>query len=126
MRSSHVSWRISLGVVALCTYLPYSWVLWIDYPWSDYRIMWIKMWPILPGLVPTAWINAIAQRYLHVDGVWLDGALTVVVSGMFTLALIAGLTWLGMRGRLHLAFAVVITIPLHILCALGTYAAMRH
>ena len=31
--------------------LPYGWLVADDFPWRDYRLGWIKMWPVLPGLV---------------------------------------------------------------------------
>ena len=32
-----------------CLYVPYAWLLLMDYGWGDYRWLWIKLWPILPG-----------------------------------------------------------------------------
>ena len=44
--SAWASWPLMLAVV----YLPYSWLL-LEYPWGDYRLSWIKLWPALPGLL---------------------------------------------------------------------------
>jgi hypothetical protein len=29
---------LALAVVAACLYLPFSWLVWIDYGWGDYRL----------------------------------------------------------------------------------------
>ena len=34
-----------------CLYVPYAWLLLIPDPWDSYRWQWIRMWPILPGLL---------------------------------------------------------------------------
>jgi len=48
-------WRkrlaLSLSMLFIIMYAPYSWLLFIDYPWSDYHWLWVKIWLGLPGLV---------------------------------------------------------------------------
>ena len=38
-------------LVLFCLYAPYAWLVLIDYPWDSYRWQWIKMWPVLPGIL---------------------------------------------------------------------------
>src|SRR2546428_10795401 len=47
-RRAPLCWRLALTVA--CIYLPYAWLVMDGYPWRDYRLYWIRMWPILPGL----------------------------------------------------------------------------
>lgn len=43
-------WRAICPLLLACLYAPYAWILFLDYPWSNYRLMWLKAWPVLPGL----------------------------------------------------------------------------
>ncbi len=43
---------LSLAVVAACLCLPFSWLLVEENNWSDDRLFWLKLWPILPGMIP--------------------------------------------------------------------------
>src|SRR4051812_46441592 len=43
-------WAVPYLVTLACLYLPFAWVLG-DYPWDSYRWQWVKLWPVLPGLV---------------------------------------------------------------------------
>lgn len=45
--------RWVVGVAMLVIYAPYGWLVFINYPWNSYRWQWIKMWPVLPGVVAT-------------------------------------------------------------------------
>jgi len=46
---------LALAVVAECLYLPFGWLLWTD-SWSDYRLFWLNLWPVLPGFVIGLWL----------------------------------------------------------------------
>jgi len=55
---------ILAGTVAV-VYLPYGWLVFMDYAWDSYRWHWIRIWPVLPGHVlcflierclPPAWL----------------------------------------------------------------------
>ncbi len=124
-KPNRVRLRISLAVILVCVYTPYSWVLWIDYPWSDYRWLWIKMWPILPGVVPAVLLRVALQRFFKMDdALAVEGSL-FVVAGVFAIALIAALIWLGMRSRRSLAAAVVLAVIVSVPCAFFAYALFR-
>ena len=43
--------RWAAGVALLLVYAPYSWLVIIDHPWNAELWHWIKMWPVLPGVV---------------------------------------------------------------------------
>jgi hypothetical protein len=67
-------------------YLPFTWLLVMDYPWSGYRLHWLKMGPALPGFL--------AGVPFHP---W--DAATVSAMAVTTAALVVGLTYLGTRFR---------------------------
>jgi hypothetical protein len=92
--------------------MPFGWLL-LDYPWSAYRLHWLKLWPILPGFVPGA-----ALFHPH-------DALEFTTMGVTTLVLLAGLTWLGSRGRYWLALAAGIALLVSVPSAWFAYAAFR-
>ena len=54
-----------LLLLLACLYLPYAWLVWIDDPWGAYRWFWVRMWPILPGLL----VHAIPEVHRAPDAV---------------------------------------------------------
>ena len=38
-------------LVLVCLYAPYAWLVLIDRPWDSYRLLWVKLWLILPGIL---------------------------------------------------------------------------
>jgi hypothetical protein len=102
------SWAVPYFVTLACVYLPYAWVLW-DFPRDEYRLQWVKLWPVLPGLV--------AGTFVHPN----DAAMTLV-SGAVTVLLVVLFTRLGTRGRT----ALVVTNALALLgCGLGSWFAYQ-
>ena len=93
---------LSLGVVAACLYLPFSWLLVEENNWSDYRMSWIILWPILPGILPGAFL-------FHPHDV-----AEFTTMGVMTLLLLAGLTWLGSLGWKRLLATAVIALLISI------------
>jgi hypothetical protein len=74
----------------------------IDYGWGTYRLHWLNLWPILPGIA--------VGMLLHPQDV-----IEFAVMGITTLVLLVVLTWLG-AGRprrlvLVAVFALIISIP---------------
>jgi len=45
---ARVSWPLMLGAI----YVPYAWLLAIGHVRDNYHQLWLKLWPILPGLIP--------------------------------------------------------------------------
>lgn len=101
-------------VVAACLWWPFSWLLLMEYAWNDYRLSWLKMWPLLPGLFPGMWLFHPTHELLEF------GTMAVV-----TLALWLGLTWLGKRGGAGLAAAAVLALASSIPTACIAYAVFR-
>lgn len=106
-------WRVSLSlaVVAACLYLPFSWLLVTENNWSDYRLSWLKLWPILPGILPGAFLfhpHDIAE---------------FTTMGVTTLLLLVGLTWLGSRAWKHLVAAAVIALLISIPSSMAAHSA---
>lgn len=114
---ARVKFYIALPVILLCVYLPYSWLLWIDYPWNDYRWTWLAMSPLMPGLVPAVWVNAVTRLNSEY--------LTFPLAVLLTVIWIVALTLLGMRRRRYLIVAALIALVISIPCALGAYSLFR-
>lgn len=108
--SNRVGVGDSLRQVALCLYLPFSWVVLIDCPWSDCQSHWVRLWPVLPGLVPGALL-------FHPQDV-----AEFTTMGLTTVVLLIGLTWLGTRGRYGLIAATMIALIVSVPSAIIGYA----
>lgn len=106
---------LSLAVVLLGLYTPFGWLLLIDYPWTSYRLLWLKLWPLLPGFLPAAWL-------LHAR---VSDSLEFKTMGVTSFVLITGLTWLGSYGRWRLAAAFAFALLVSAPTAMMTYAAFR-
>lgn len=102
---------LSLAVVAICLYAPFSWLLFAENNWSDYLLMWLKLWPILPGFIPGAYL-------FHPHD--LPEFITM---GVVTAALLVLLTWLGAGGRGRLFVAASLALCVSIPSAFFAYAA---
>lgn len=98
-------WLHSAAVIAFAMYAPFSWVLWIDEPWNSQRWLWIRIWPILPGISPTALINSAAHVRMS-DGVMF------LLMGAITLAALLQFSWLGSRGKRWLVITATIVFAL--------------
>lgn len=101
----------SLAVVAACLYLPFSWLLVTENNWSDYRLFWLKLWTILPGFLPGAFLfhpNDVAE---------------FVTMGITTLLLLVGLTWLGSLARYRLLAAAAIALLISIPSSIAAHSA---
>lgn len=90
-------WVIAVIAVMVALYAPFGWLL-EGYPWGDYKLQWIVMWPILPGLLPVAAV----LRPSHTPE-WV----MFLLMGGITLWIIAGLAWLGSRSMRWLVVAII-------------------
>ena len=81
-------WR--LGLTVACVYLPYAWLVLDGFPWRDYRLQWIKMWPILPGLITFFVVGPHGTNLLHFTAM---GAMTVIALGLFLLLAARSRRW---------------------------------
>lgn len=101
---------LSLAAAAACLYLPFCWLLIEENNWSDYRLSWIKLWPILPGIIPGAFLfhpNDVAE---------------FIAMGVTTLLLLVGLTWLGSLGWKRLLAAAVIALLISIPSSMAAHS----
>jgi hypothetical protein len=114
------TWRsmgVSFTVVALCLYVPFSWILLLNYPWSAYRLFWLKLWPILPGCLAG-----------FLPGPLLYGAhlpYELETMGVTTVLLLIMLTWLGFLSRRWLAIAAGIALLISVPSAVIAYGIFR-
>lgn len=117
---SKPSWRVTLTAVLLAIYLPNTWVFWIDYPWNDYRWLWIKITPILPVTLPAAWFFNIMEWQVNLDQ--LRG---FAMLGTVTAGLIAVCYWIGRRSWIFLLITCVAIFVFQVFNAIGCYSLMR-
>jgi hypothetical protein len=101
---------VSVAVVGACLWLPFSWLVLMDGGWSDYRLSWLRMWPILPGFVPGLWL-------FHPHD-----ALEFSTMAATTLIMVAALTWLAYRNRVGIIAAAIIALLISIPTAQVAYA----
>ena len=97
----------------MCTYAPYAWLLGMDYPWSEYRWLWFKMWPILPGLLP----RFVVPHTTPAEGLAIMAATTVLALG---LAL-----WSGRRSGRGLLITSAVLLTLSLLNSWAAYHIFR-
>ena len=100
-------------VMSLAMYAPYSWLLFMEYPWSGYRWQWIRMWPALPLLFIVSFtrIAKHLDRWLKID---IDGAAGVIILSALSLLMLYGLVRLGARGRWWLVITAALLLILSI------------
>jgi hypothetical protein len=111
-RRAPLWWRLALTLA--CVYLPYAWLVLGGGSWHDYRLTWIKMWPILPGL--TAGLVVIPRGSNAVEFAAM-GAMTAAFVGMFLL--------LAARSRRRVPIPTILALALSILNSCIAYAIYR-
>jgi hypothetical protein len=122
-RTLKLSTRKVVGLALLLIYAPYGWLLVINCPWYSERWHFVKMWPVLPGVVA----NCIAMPLIpHSWRPW-NPILFYGIAFILT-ALIFAATSLALRqfGRAAWAPVVVAAISaLSCLSGLAAYALFR-
>jgi hypothetical protein len=108
-------WLIALALTLCCLYAPFGWLLWMDYPWNGYRLLWIRLWPLLPGFVP-------GTMLLHGH---VPDPVEFASWGAATAGLIAALTYLGSRGPRRLVLSTAISLGIAIPSSFMAYALFR-
>ncbi len=98
-------WLLALAIMAFAMYAPFSWLLFIDYPWNDYHWLWLRMWPILPGLPATILLRFVTHDRLPDWGEF-------VCMGIFAFAALLLFAWLGTRGKWWLIMTAIIVLAL--------------
>lgn len=87
--SPRARWTRAVVGVLVAVYAPQSWVLLMPGDWSGHRLSWIRMYPVLPGLLPAA-VGRSILRYAD--------AMMLVVAGIATAVLLAAGFWFASRG----------------------------
>ena len=95
-------WRLALTLA--CIYLPYAWLVADGFPWRDYRLQWIKMWPVLPGLMMALVVGPQASNAAHFVAM---GAMTVLGVGLFLFLAARSLKWLPLTTLVALALSIL-------------------
>ena len=99
-------------VTLVCLYVPFSWLVLINYPWNDYEMFWLRLWPILPGFF--------AGIPFHPN----DTA-SFTAMGIATAVLALVLIWLGSPGLRRLLLAAVIALLVSIPSSFAAHAVFR-
>jgi hypothetical protein len=94
----------ALAVMACAMYAPFSWLLWIDYPWSGYHWLWLRMGPILPGLPATILLRIFGWR--------MPESIEMLCMVAFTALALLLFTWLGSRSRRWLIVTAIVVFAL--------------
>ena len=103
--ASRRRWLLSALVMVFVFYAPFSWLLWADV-WTDSQhLLWLALWPILPGLPATILLRFTLPQQLP-D--WAE----FTCMGLFAFAALLFFTWLGARGRWWLIIAAIIALAL--------------
>ena len=93
----------ALAGVAAGLYLPFGWLLVTSVQEREHSLQWIKLWPILPGFFPGAYL-------IHPST-----AVEFAVMGLMTLGLLVSLVSLGSasprRLRVASGVALLVSIP---------------
>jgi hypothetical protein len=105
-------WRLSLTLA--CVYLPYAWLVTDDWPWGDYRWTWVKMWPVLPGLV--AGIALIPRT---------SNATELAAMAVTTAATLAFFLYLAARSRRWVPIPTLLALALSLFNSWIAYAIYR-
>ncbi|MEM8738001.1 MAG: hypothetical protein AAGG38_05930 [Planctomycetota bacterium] len=103
--------RISLAAVwvGAAMWLPFAWVVLMDYSWDSYRMTWVRMWTVLPGIYVGFFFHPNESQMM-----------TMML--LTTVAMFGSLVWLGSRGPRRLVAAVVIALCICVPESLGAYS----
>ena len=95
-----------------CLYAPYAWLVLIDYPWNSYRWHWIKMWPVLPGILVHV------SQTIHLLPDWIG----YLILGAVTCGMVALITILATRGKRS---AVIVSIVVGLLSCANSWISYQ-
>ena len=108
-------WRnrlFAFGITVLCLYGPFSWLLFISYSWNSYRMTWLMLWPILPGLI--------AGLPFHPRS-----SVEFPVMALATLILVVFLTYIGSKGIVGRIASAAIALAISVPTAMLAYTLFR-
>jgi len=105
----------SFAAVSCALYLPFAWLLQLDFTTNSYHLHWLRMWPVLPGLVA----GIPLKRYFDDTGLLL-------ASGFATSVILLSLTYFGARSRSGLLFSVAAALAVSIPTSILSHLLFRH
>jgi hypothetical protein len=108
------AWLLSVAVMVVVYYAPYSWLLFISEPWDQYRWLWIRFWPGLPMMLPC---HLLARRL----GFDLDGAPGMILMITASAAALLLFVWLGARRRWWLTIIAAAVLLLSLASSFALY-----
>ncbi len=106
---------ISIGIAIAIWHGPQSWVLWIHYPWGEYRRTVLALWPILLGYLPQALFFSMLN--------WRGERLGFVMAAIITCGMVGFTAWLIHVGRWWCIAMTILLLPISIFFAVGMYHA---
>ena len=107
--------RITLVAVILAVYLPYVWLLSLDYINNSYHRGWLLIWPNLPGLILSSWMG------FHQSEDWVG----LLVAAINSAVILGGSFWIGRRGTWWLVSVLIALLALSICNSCICYAFFR-
>ena len=99
-------------LVLVCLYAPYAWLVLIDSPWDGYRLLWIKLWPVLPGIL------VLLNQRIHLLPDWTG----FLIMGLVACGIIALSTVLAARSKRS---AIIVSIIVGLLSAANSWVSYR-
>lgn len=108
---------IACGFAAVfaAMYLPFAWLLRLDFTNNSYHLQWLRMWPVMPGLAA----GIPFKRYFDDPGLYVG-------SGIATAIILLGLTYVAVRFRFGLLFSIAAALALSIPTSILSYWMFRH
>ena len=101
-------------LVAAAIYIPFGWLILIDYPWNEYRWMWISMWGYVFGIVPIKMMPA--AHLIEDPGTWLAPLALLFTAVSFFSSVSAIRFWPKTRWWIFVA-----VLALSCVCSFGCY-----
>lgn len=111
----HISRKTIIGLTLLICYTPFCWVLFI----SENRLDWIKIWPVLPGLIP----STLFRFWFHIEMSKWFSILVVTVTTMIVLSALLFLMFRVVRWRFIVVLASLLLFCYFSLMAYSLYRA---
>lgn len=111
-------WLCSAFAMFIIVYAPYGWLVMMDYPWSEYRWLWIKSWLALPLFLPAFFLRSWT-------GLEFDDTGPLIIMSVLALTIVLMLARLAMRGRWWFIIIAAIVLLFSIFNSIGMYGMFR-
>lgn len=117
-RTMRRRWLLAMIVVGIVMYAPHSWLLWMDYPWNEHRMHWLRLAPLLPGL-PAALLLRLQTNIALPE--WAEYSCMAIC----TIVMLVLFSWLASRSRRWFISTLLLLIPPAIYLGVLTHAIFR-